>query len=97
MVMTTSVSEAGEEAVLAGRMLAVAVRREALGEVEAGRAAGDEIQHAGADDRADHLRDDVGDDVLRRKAPAGAKSDRHRGIEMAAGDVTDRIGHRDDA
>ena len=45
IVSTSSVEEAGGEAVMAGRMVAVAVGRETLGGVEAGRAAGDEIEH----------------------------------------------------
>ena len=56
--------QAGEQAVLARRVLAVAVGGEALGEIEAGRAAGDGIEDRRGDDGADDLRDDVGHDVL---------------------------------
>ena len=63
---------------------------------EAGRAAGDEVEHRGPDDRANDLRHDVGKDLAGREAPAGRKTDRDRGIEMAAGDMADRIGHRHD-
>ena len=95
IVSTTSASEAGDQAVLARRVLAVAVGREALGEVEARRAAGDQrTAPRRAIDRADHLRDDIGADVLRREAPAGGKPDRHGRVEVAARDVADGVGHR---
>lgn len=52
-----------------GRMLPVAIRRESRRKVESALAAGDEIQHATRDHRADHLCDDVRCDLGGRKAP----------------------------
>ena len=62
-----------------------------------GRAAGDHIEQRRGHDRADDLRDDVRQDLAGRKAAAGGKADGHGRIEMAAGDMADRIGHGDDA
>src|SRR3954454_21122644 len=77
----------GEEAVMAGRMVAITVGREAFGKLESGRAAGDEIEDGGADNGADSLRDDVGKDFPRRNPPSSSQADGHRGIEMAAGNM----------
>ena len=73
IVMTTSVTRPDEQAVLAGRVLAVAVGGEALGEIEAGSPAGDHVEHGGGDDGADHLRDDVGQDLRGGKRPPAAR------------------------
>ena len=45
-VITTSATSAGRQRVAARRMLAVAVGGEAAGEIEAGLAAGDDVEHA---------------------------------------------------
>ena len=65
--------EACDQAVLAGRMRIIAVRRKTLGDVEAGSAAGDRIEQRGGDDRADDLRDHVGQDLAGRETPARGK------------------------
>src|SRR5512144_3377104 len=44
-----------------------------------------------------HLGDPVWNDVGRRKWPAWAETQRHCRIEMAAGDVGERIGHSQEA
>ncbi|CAD5301347.1 hypothetical protein BOSE62_70081 [Bosea sp. 62] len=84
------------QAVFAGRMLAIAVRGEALGEIETRRADRDEIEHGGGEDGADDLGDDVGHHLAGREAPAGGEADRDGRVEMTAGDMADRIGHGDD-
>ena len=68
-----------------------------MAEIEAGRAACDHIEQRRGNDRADHLRDHIGQDLASRKASARGEADRDGGIEMAAGDVADRIGHGHDA
>ena len=72
MVITTS-GEARHQPVLARRVFAVAVGGKALGEIEAGRAAGDDIEERGRDDAADDLRDDIGQDLLVGKRPPAAR------------------------
>ena len=67
------------EAVLARRVLAEAVRREAALQVEAGLAAGDQVEHAGRDDGAEHLRHDVRAAV----ATAGKRPPAQRPTETA--------------
>ena len=89
--------EANHHVVLPGRMRVIAVGCKALRQIEAGRAARDHIEQRCGNDRADHLRDDIRNDLLRRKPSAGREADRDGGIEMAAGDVADRIGHGYDA
>ena len=95
-VMTNSMSESSAKPVLAGRMLRVAVGGKSLRDVEAGRAARDRVEHRGRHDRADHLRDHVRHDLTGWKPTAGCKPDRDGRIEVAAGDVPDRVGHRHD-
>ena len=60
----------GAEAVLAGGMLRVSVRRKSVGKVEARSAAGDEIQDGCGGNAADYLGNDVGRDLPRRKTAA---------------------------
>ena len=66
--------------VAAGRMLAIVVRD------EAGLAAGDEVEQAGADEAADDLGDDVGKEFLALEPSAEPQAYRDRRVEMAAGD-----------
>ena len=94
IVITTSIDQRRGQAVFAGRMVAVAIGGKAAGEIETRLAAGDHIQHAAPHDGADHLRDDVGNDLLGGKAAAGGKPDRDGRVEMAARDMADGVGHR---
>ncbi|MGY3456264.1 hypothetical protein ACVWW5_001714 [Bradyrhizobium sp. LM3.4] len=89
--------EAHDHAVLAGRMGVVTVGRESFADVEAGSSTCDDIEEPRGHDRAGHLRDHIGQDLSGRKTPAGSKTDRDSRVEMAAGDVADRIGHGDHA
>ncbi len=52
------------------------------------------IEHAAASDRAQHLGDDVGQELAAREPAAGPEPDRDRRIEVAARDVPDGVGHR---
>ena len=87
----------GDQAVLARRMRAIAVGRKTLADVETGSAARDHIQQRRGGNRADHLRDHIGQDLSGRKTAAGGEADGDGGIEMAAGNMADGIGHRHDA
>jgi len=75
-------------------VFAIAVGSEAPGKIEPCLAAGDHVNHSGGEDRTG----DLCDHVLRNIAPGEpapygeAKGD--RGIQMAARDVADRVGHR---
>src|SRR5580765_822863 len=73
-------------------MCAVAVRRESAGEIESGPAAGDEIEHAGRDDRADDLRRDVRRHETALESTAGPQSDGHRRVEMRTGNRSECVG-----
>jgi len=75
-------------------MLAEAIRSQPARQVEARLAGGDHIEHEGARDAAEHLRDDVGANLAERMPATGPEADRHRRIEMTAGNVADRVGHR---
>jgi len=81
---------------MAGRVLAVAVRRKALGEAEIRRSTGDPIENRRSNDRTDNLRHDIRDDVLGGEPSADRETDSYRRIEMASRDMTDRIGHGQD-
>ena len=77
-VITTLANQPASKAVLARRMLAVAVRRESASETEVRLAARDQIEHRGAGDSAHDLRD--------RRSPAAATGKRppaHKPTETA--------------
>ena len=84
--------EAGEEAVAAGRVGAVAVRGEAAGG-PVGLAGGDEVEDDRGDEAADHLGDPVGDELAPGEAAADGEAERDRRVEVAAGDRADGVGH----
>ena len=77
-------------------MLRKAVRRKACRDIKPGLSTRNEKQHAPGDNSTKDLSHDVGQNLPRRKTSAGTQPDRYRGIEMATGDVTDRISHGDD-
>src|SRR4030095_10362007 len=56
------------QAILARRVLAIAVRCEATGEIETRFATGDEIERPSSDDAAHYLWDDVGNQMATRGA-----------------------------
>ena len=82
------------ETVTARRVCAVAVGREAARQAEAGRTAGDNVEHGGGENSAEHLRDHVGREFAARKTSARPQSETHCGIDVASGDVPDSVGHR---
>ena len=55
-------------------------------------AARDQIEDAGSDDRADHLRDEVRQQQSSGEASACPQAHGHRGIEVAAGNRTECVG-----
>src|SRR5262249_50068256 len=55
--------------------------------------AGDEVEHRRRRDRTQHLRHDVRQEAARRETSAGPEADGDRGVEVAAGDMSDREGH----
>ena len=61
-------------------MRVIAVGGEALADIEAGRTAGDHIEQPGRDDRADDLRDDVGQHLAAGETPACGEPDRNINI-----------------
>ncbi len=83
---------------MARRALTVAVAGETAGdEVETRLARGDQRQHQCTQHRADHLSDDVRQQVASGKAAGDGQADAHRRIQVAAGDMADRIGHGQDS
>jgi hypothetical protein len=91
-VISTSITR-HEPGALCGAEITVTVRSENIGH-PAGRARCDPVEHAGRNDGADHLRDDVWDHITRGAPLAGPQTDGDGGIEMTARDMADRIGHR---
>ena len=88
--------ERGAQAVAAGRMLAVAVRREAAAHVEARLAARDEEEHRGGEHRTHDLRGDVRRQLPHRKPFCHGEPEAHRGVQVTTGDVANRVRHRED-
>src|SRR6185295_9512451 len=81
--------------VAAGRVLPVAVGSESAPEIEIRLAARDEVQGPRRRDGAEHLRDDVRDEIGSLEAPADEETDRDGRIQVAPGDVSDRVRHRE--
>src|SRR4051794_28629363 len=79
---------------MAGRVVAKSVRREPgrRGVVARGAALQQLEKEPRTDDRAKDLREDVARHVLPRETLRRAEPRRHSGVEMAAGDVPERIG-----
>src|SRR5215210_4382911 len=76
--------QAREQAILARRVLAVAVGGKALREIKLGRPACDGVEDGGGYHRADDLGHDVGRDILGWETPARSKADCDSRIEVAA-------------
>ena len=57
-------------------------------------ARGDDVKRRRSQDRAHKLRQDIGQQLRRREAPADGQPDRDGRVEMPARDAADRIGHR---
>ena len=89
------VDEGGADAVLAEIAWAPAVLAEPA--IPAGRLAGEnEVENHCAGNGAKNLRDHIGDEVLRRHAAGDEHAEADRGIDVAARNLADAIGHGDD-
>jgi len=84
------------QAVLARRMLAKAIRSEAGGQFKSGLSAGDEIEDACSSNSAEHLRDDVRHQIFRLESPCRPQPNGYGRVKMATGDVPDGKRHRKD-
>lgn len=89
-------NQRSEHRVSTGRMDAVTVRRESARESETGLARGDKVQNACCRRRSNDLDDDVGRQFFGRKTPARPQPNGYGRVEVVAGNVPDRIGHRQD-
>ena len=78
-------------------MRAITIGREALADIETGSTARNDIKQRGPRYGTDHLDHDIGGDLSGRETAASGEPHGHGGIEVAAGDMTDGIGHRHDA
>ena len=85
---------AGQQGVLARRMLTVAIGCEAILQREPRSTGGNHVEDAGANDSADDLGDEIARQLPGLEAAAHPQAHRHRGIEVGAGDRPDGIGHR---
>ena len=86
--------EPGRHGVLARRQVGVTVDRQSVDrQREARLPARDEVKQECGGDRSKNLCDDVRDKLAGGEASADHEPYRHRGVQMAAGDVADGIGH----
>ena len=69
--------ESGEKAVFPWRMVAIAIRREALRQIETGPSAGNGEEKVGGGDGAQELRNNIGCNLPDREAPAGKEAKGH--------------------
>src|SRR4029077_17811971 len=76
------------------RVLAVAIGRESRGQVEAGLATGDDEEDCGPCHCSGNLRNDVGCELVRRKAARGPQATRDCRVEVPAGNRTEGVCHR---
>ena len=84
----------GRDGIPADRMFTVSIRGKPLGDVESGLAGRDEIEDPARGNRAEDLRNDIRQQLVRGETAAGPQPDGNRRIEVAAGDVSDGVGHR---
>src|SRR6185369_5942713 len=89
-------NQRGDERVVAGRVFAVAIGREARAEAEAVGAAGNHIFFFNDTATTEDLGGDIPGQLLRGKSLGGAQSDGDRRIEVATGNMADRISHGQD-
>jgi hypothetical protein len=84
--------ETRPEAIFAGAKIAVTVGSKPAG-LPSGLARGDRIKDCRRHDCPEHLSDQVWNHISRLKAVGGPEPNRHRAVEMSAGDVANRISH----
>src|SRR6185369_4464525 len=70
------------------RVLGITIRGESLVDVESGLTTGNQVENSRPDNSAYYLRHDIRQHVFRWNPATGTESNRHCGIEVAAGDVT---------
>ena len=87
-------AETGQEGIAPRGVVAVAIGSEAAGD-EAGPPGGDEIEHPGAQDPADHLGGNVAGDLMRGEPLAEHEAHRDGGVDMAARDMAKGVHDRD--
>src|SRR5690349_18035993 len=75
-------------------MFGVSVGGEPAREAKAVFAARDQIENCRPDDCAENLRDDIGQNVSRRKSFSSPETDRHRRIKVRTGNMPDGVSHR---
>src|ERR1041384_5303920 len=75
-------------------MKSIAVRGEAAAEIEPRLTARNDVQYSCRDDRAGNLSDNVRRQLGGREALAYSQSHRYGRIQMASGDMTDCVCHR---
>src|SRR5215467_545196 len=77
-------------------MRSVTVGSEAAMDIEGGRSAGNNVEHPGRSNGAQHLSDYIRQQIRGREALARDQSDGYRGIEMGARDMSDGESHGED-
>jgi hypothetical protein len=83
----------GDHRVFSRRVIAKSVGGKVADGDESSFVSGNEIENACTCDAAEHLGDDVGDRLRRGMSPADDEAYSDCGIEVAAGDVADGVGH----
>ena len=79
--------------VATGRVFTVAVGGKSVGQVKAGRTAGDDVEHASGRNAAEDLRDDVGRELAGGEASGRPEADGDSRVDVTPGDRTDGVGH----
>ena len=75
----------------------ITIGREALGDIESRRPAGDGVKRRSAHDRPQNLGDHIGRDIPGREAPACREPECDGRVEVAAGDMANGVGHGQNA
>ena len=88
--------QARDHRIPAGRVRFETIGCESAAEAESRLATRDHEKHAGARDAAEHLRNYIGHQIRRRKSLAYHEPQRHRGIQVTTGNMTDGEGHGHD-
>ena len=75
-------------------MLAITIRGKPAAQIKTRFAARNENENSRAGDGSGHLRDDVRNYIFRRHPSGGTNADGYCRIEVPAGDMAHRVGHR---
>lgn len=87
-------NQSSQQGIPTRRMGAVAIGSKACGHIKASLATGNDIEYAGRKNAAQDLRDYVRYELICWKPATSPESDRNCRIEMTAGYMPNRIGHR---